>query len=276
MDRRIPIFAALALVGAAGLVWLFLPGDGGPIVDASEPPVPSRELAPAPARADAVGRTVATEAPALDAPPSKGIPFEDMFPDRAPPSTPEQEGLYALLDASGMALARCRLADFPEGANLPADYVVVGEHIEFPTEPAEREDLPDGSFTLRSPAPQIHIAAEAAYSMSLGSAFVGSAPGSCRVTEMHLGDDFRIGGLDGVAAQLQERATAELDDAEEAMLPEQVALDTPGLSQGARAWLQARLDEKLDDAERIEADDGLEERLETEVRAAYGDGDDED
>lgn len=194
----------------------------------------------------------------------KKADLPEFLGDRKPPTTPEQEGLYALIDASGEALARCSLADFPENAELPTDHVVVDDQVYFGIEPTNRIDHPDGSFTFEGHN-TMHLAAEGGYSLAVSVALPGAGPGPCRVTPMSLGEDFQLKNTEGIAASFKQQATARLDDAEDAMLPAQVALDTPGLSDGARAWLEDRLDDTVDDAEETEQATDLPEQIEAWV-----------
>ena len=183
--------------------------------------------------------------PTIDEP----MPVEGMEDDAEPssprvPTSPAEEGLFAWADATGMAVIRCPLAQLPEGFEPLDDDVVTDGTVSRMVSP---NDTPGWSAGI------VHLG-ERGYVESHRGAFVG-AVGECRIT---LEDEpiqirFTPEQLAALAASVNEEHSTVLDDVEDTMHPLQVALETPGLSPPARAWLTAKLAATEADAADVEA-----------------------
>ena len=236
----------LASVALLGLAYLFQPQ---PASERS-PSIHTRK-GPATTKTD-VATHVAKKKPKstkLGLPPEApdgGIVDREASPegvaDRPAPISPAEEGLFALADASGRTVARCAIADYPEGTTFSDgdDQVVTDQFVTFLVDPSS-----DGPGFLMSINPP--------YLQQISDAEIGGM-GRCTISEFEPGE-LTVSAPDIASIDFEARAEEKnvqteqvIKDVEEEMLPEQVALDTPGLSPAARQWLLERITDREDKA----------------------------
>ncbi len=247
-QKRITGAVAISiLVLSAVLVGLFWSVGGersGPSPTSPESPSPEGSDS---RRVTSLSTPSASDAPSTTEPKANPAP-DDAEPteesDRPPPASPEEEGLFALADASGESVVRCPLDAFPEGFRPAVDDVVVDGVLTRMITPNQGDDP---EFTVFPEEPPFMLTTTGAFPGTIGTCSI--SPG---------GDDFALLFSPEQAANLgndvDDVALDALDDADDDMHPAQVALDDPALSDGARAWLQARLDADVRHGEAVLVD----------------------
>jgi len=175
--------------------------------------------------------------------------------ERPPPSSPAEEGLYALADAAGEAVIRCDLSGVDVPDNLFDNAVLEDDQLTMGVPPNDGSGT-EGIKAFLGPDGQ-------GVSVHYSDAFVGGI-GGCRVQPMKIkmpsAAPLKVEDLGVTLDEVAEQIEVKLDDVDEEMNPIQVALETPGLSDGARAWLEDRLDDGVrSDEAALDAIDDIED-----------------
>jgi hypothetical protein len=239
---QVALAAVVLALGLLALIALLLPG--GPEADPPEATASDQTEAPAVRRVTKPDAPTPADRPAEDeriaSTPTEG-PDEERAPERPPPESPEEEGLFALADASGESVVRCPIDAFPDGFEPAPDDVVVDGVLTRMVR-ANTGDGPELTMFTDDPP----------FMLTTTGAFPGRI-GTCSITPAAEGFTLEMSPdvAAGVGADVDDARLAAMDDADDEMHPAQVALDDPELSDAAKAWLQARLDDAVEQGEAV-------------------------